>query len=169
MRSHPVSHSGSRRSKNNSLALKATGPSPKRLRFPPGTCAVKERGIDSNSMHTERPVRVASKNQASRSSWGSFVDIHRQSPTRRGRINPSSQRHVLQRADDPRRGSSGYTPKELGWSRVMGRCLSLSVLQKRALKPNGITLDRDPVVHHCRLGVWVGGRPGGKPDNFYNR
>lgn len=48
-------------------------------------------------------------------------------------------------------------------------CLSLRVLQKRAPKPNGVALDRDPVGHHCRVGLCVGGRPGGKPDNFYKK
>lgn len=50
-----------RRSKNNCLALKATGLGPKRLSLPPGTCAVEERGTDGTL--TQRPVRVASMNQ----------------------------------------------------------------------------------------------------------
>lgn len=50
--------------------------------------------------------------------------------------------------------------KESGWSRVMGQCVPLSVLQKQAPKPDGVASDRDPVGHHYRMGLCVGRRQG---------
>lgn len=73
---HPVSHHGSRGSKNDSLALQgiggdsetqssepASGPGPKRQSLPPGMCAAKDRATENNSVHIPRPVQVASMDQ----------------------------------------------------------------------------------------------------------
>lgn len=75
-----------------------------------GSAWPKTQVLKTTLCNTEARLGGFHESEASGSSWGSLVAMHYQSSACRGRANPSSQRHALQRAGGPRREWRVYTP-----------------------------------------------------------